>query len=198
MIWGGSRAIPACSAHQVYHQSHDNLGTVSHQPLPRAQGHSIEVQPVIASYLGEYCRGTLWVWDVFRRDLLKLCKSIIVYSDTAYRSPTSSGSSSLHSQLGLLTLGCRRKMFMLCLVFKYSKKQINLDEHRPDMVLRRRHKVKMKLAFSNKGRVLKSPYYLAVHLWNQLEVDVQTSICKKDFRQKLYFIDFNNLSICLV
>ena len=104
----------------------------------------------------------------------------------------------LHSQLGLLTLGCRRKMFMLCLVFKYSKKQINLDEHRPDMVLRGRHKVKMKLAFSNKGRVLKSPYYLAVHLWNQLEVDVQMSICKKDFRQKLYFIDFNNLSICLV
>ena len=65
------------------------------------------------------------------------------------------------------------------------------------MVLRGRHKVKMKLAFSNKGRVLKSPYYLAVHLWNQLEVDVQTSICKKDFRQKLYFIDFNNLSIIM-
>ena len=79
----------------------------------------------------------------------------------------------LHSQLGLLTMGCRRKMFMLCLVFKYSKKQINLDEHRPDMVLCGRHKVKIKLAFSNKGRVLKSPYYLAVHLWNQLEVDVQ-------------------------
>ena len=65
---------------------------------------------------------------------------------------------------------------MLCLVFKYSKKLINLVEHRPDMVLRGRHKVKMKLAFSNKRRVLKSPYYLAVNLWDQLEIDVQTSI----------------------
>ena len=58
----------------------------------------------------------------------------------------------------------------------------------------------MKLAFSNKGRVVKSPYYLEVHLWNQLETDVHTGtcICKKDFRQKLYFIDLNNLSIYLV
>ena len=56
---------------------------------------------------------------------------------------------------------------------------------------------KMKLAFSNKGRVLNGPYYLAVHLWKQLETYVQTSIYKKDFRQKLYFMDFNNLSICL-
>ena len=86
---------------------------------------------------------------------------------------------------------------MLCLVFKYSMKLINIDEHRPDMVLRGQHKIEMKLAFSNKGRVLKGFYYLAVHLWKQLETYVQPSIYKKDFRQKWYFMDFNNLSICL-
>ena len=99
--------------------------------------------------------------------------------------------------VGSLGYIIRRKMFMLCLVFKYSKEQIHLMSINL-MVLCGRHKVKMKLAFSNKGRVLRSPYYLIVHLWNQLEADVQTSICKKDFRQKLYFMDFNNLSICLV
>ena len=36
--------------------------------------------------------------------------------------------------------------------------------HRPDLVLRDRHKVKIKLPYSNKDRVLKSPYYLSVNL----------------------------------
>ena len=55
----------------------------------------------------------------------------------------------------------------------------------------------MKLAIINKERVLKSPYYLAVHLRNQLETDVNRGICKKEFRQKLYFMDLNDLSIIL-
>ena len=49
---GGSRAFPACSAHQVYSQSPDTLGPVSHLPLPRAQGHSAQVLPLITYYFG--------------------------------------------------------------------------------------------------------------------------------------------------
>ena len=64
------------------------------------------------------------------------------------------------------------------------------------MVLRGRPNVKMKLAFSNKGwGALRSPYYLAVHSWNQLETDVQISLCKKDFRQKLNYMGVNKLLI---
>ena len=37
-------------------------------------------------------------------------------------------------------------------MFKYSKKIEHLDLYRPDMVLRGRHKVKMKLLYSNKGK----------------------------------------------
>ena len=44
------------------------------------------------------------------------------------------------------------------------------------MVLRGRHRVKMKFGFSNNGRVLKSPFYLAVHLWNQSVTDLQTRL----------------------
>ena len=50
-----------------------------------------------------------------------------------------------------------------------------LDCDRPDIMLRGRDKVKMKLAYSNKERVLKSRYYLAVNLWNQLDETVQLS-----------------------
>ena len=33
--------------------------------------------------------------------------------------------------------------------------------------------MKMKSQYSNKGKVLRSPYYLLVNLWNQLDVKLQ-------------------------
>ena len=55
-----------------------------------------------------------------------------------------------------------------------SKKIEHLDLYRPDKVLRGRHEVKMKLQYFNEGKVLRSPYYLMVNLWNQLDVKLQT------------------------
>ena len=49
---GGSRAIPACSSHQVYYQSTDSVGPVCDHLLPIAQGHSAVVLPLITSYFG--------------------------------------------------------------------------------------------------------------------------------------------------
>ena len=60
----------------------------------------------------------------------------------------------LHEQSGLQMLDMRRKIFMLCFMFKYSKKIEHLDLYRPDMVSRGRNKVKMKLQYSNKGKYL--------------------------------------------
>ena len=49
------------------------------------------------------------------------------------------------------------------------------------IVVRTRPKVKLKLEFSKKQRLLNSPYYLIVELWNQMGVDVQ-------MERKLYMI----------
>ena len=86
----------------------------------------------------------------------------------------------LHTELGLSLLKDRQQMSILKLVFKYSKKEENVEMYRPDMVLQGRHKVKMKILYTNKDRVIKSPYYLVVNLWNQLERDIQTIINKVD------------------
>ena len=51
----------------------------------------------------------------------------------------------------------------------------------------------MKLAYSNKERVLKSPYYLAVNLWNQLDETVQLSHDKEEFKKKLKGLDMDGL-----
>ena len=65
---GGSRAIPGCSAHQVYYQSPDGVGPVCDKLLTRAQGHSALELPLITSsfgHLGAVVHGaptTEWFW----------------------------------------------------------------------------------------------------------------------------------------
>ena len=49
---GGNRAIPDCSAHQVYYQSPDSVGPVCDHLLTRTQGHSAQELPVITSFFG--------------------------------------------------------------------------------------------------------------------------------------------------
>ena len=77
----------------------------------------------------------------------------------------------------------RRKRFMLNFVFKYSNDIQNVYITRPAMEFRGRHKVKMKLPHSLKERVLRSPYYLAVDVWNQPNENVQ--------KLKLKLMDLN-------
>ena len=101
----------------------------------------------------------------------------------------------LHNELGLMLLRNRRKVNMLKLVFKYSKSIENVETRRPDVVLRDRHKVKMKLPYSNKDRVLKSPYYISVNLWNQLDSDVQNIVSKGEFKKRIRALDLDELKI---
>ena len=95
----------------------------------------------------------------------------------------------LHKEMEMLCM--RRKRFMLNFVFKYSKDIQNVNITKPAMELRKRHKVKMKLLHSLKERVLRSPYYLAVDVWNQLDENVQKTDCVWKYKKQLKSMDFN-------
>ena len=73
---------------------------------------------------------------------------------------------------------------MLKMMFKLSKEDNNIERYRPEMLLRTGPKVKMKIAFTNKERVLRSSFYLCYKLWDKLESDVQMA---KDV------VEFNNM-----
>ena len=63
----------------------------------------------------------------------------------------------MHSDLNLKWLDYRRKLFMLKMMYKLSKDERNVDRYRPEMMLRTGPKVKMKIAFTSKERVLRRP-----------------------------------------
>ena len=100
---------------------------------------------------------------------------------------------SLHDKLNLKMLTDRRKMFMLKMIYKQSKDPENVNTYRPETVLRTGPKVKMKLAFIDKDRVYKSPYYLCNQLWNKLDSKIQLSTSLIEFRESLKKIDLSEL-----
>ena len=55
--------------------------------------------------------------------------------------------------------------------------------------------MRMHKPYSNKERVLKSPYYLAVNMWNQLDEEVQKILNRFDFKKRLNFVDVDSLKI---
>ena len=87
-----------------------------------------------------------------------------------------------HKELKQKMLGYRRKMFMLKMMYKLSKEEDNIERYRPEMLLRTGPKVKMKVAFTNKERVLRSPYYLCNKLWDKLDSDTQRAKNVEDFK----------------
>ena len=66
--------------------------------------------------------------------------------------------------LNLKMLSDRRKLFMLTLMYKFSKDEENVNRYRPEITLRTGPKEKMKLAVTDKERVLRSPYYMCNRL----------------------------------
>ena len=99
----------------------------------------------------------------------------------------------LHKELHLKLLGERRKMFMLSLMYKLSKEEDNVERYRPEMLLRTGPKVKMKIAFTNKERVLRSPYYVCNRLWDKLDSDIQASKTVVDFKNNLKKINLKEM-----
>ena len=99
----------------------------------------------------------------------------------------------LHKQLRLKILSERRKMFMVMIMYKLSLDTENVNTHRPEMLLRTDPKVKMKVPFTSKERVLCSPYYKCNRLWNKLDSTVQLSKSMFEFKSNLKKLDLGDL-----
>ena len=80
-------------------------------------------------------------------------------------------------------------------MYKLSRIQENINNVKPERSrqLRTGPKVKMKVAFTDKERVLRSPYYKCNRLWEKLESDTQRSIDIFEFKAKLRKIDMEEL-----
>ena len=99
----------------------------------------------------------------------------------------------LHNKLHLDLLCNRRKMFMLKMMYKLSCDVENVNMYRPDITLRTGPKVKMKIDFTDKQRVYKSPYYLCNQLWEKIGVSVQLSRDIYEFKRNLKTVDLSVL-----
>ena len=91
----------------------------------------------------------------------------------------------MHSDLNLKWLDYRRTLFMSKMMYKLSKDECNVDRYRPEMLLHTGRKVKMKIAFTSKEKVLRSPFYLCNALWDKLESKVQLAKNVVDFKNML-------------
>ena len=82
---------------------------------------------------------------------------------------------------------------MLKLLFKLSQDMQNVNRYRPERVLRTAPKVKMKIAFTDKERVMRSPYYVCNQLWDKLDVITQSSKNMYEFSNRLRAMDLSAL-----
>ena len=99
----------------------------------------------------------------------------------------------LHGKLNLEMLNVRRKRFMLKLMYKLSRDDGNVDRYRPERVLRTAPKVKMKVEFTDRERVLRSPFYVCNRLWDKLDSETQLSANITAFTYMLHKIDLSEL-----
>ena len=99
----------------------------------------------------------------------------------------------LHVKYRLKKLWDRRKMFMLKMIYKLSMKEEHFNTYRPEVVLRTAPKVKMKVDFTDKDRVRRSPYYRCNILWDNLNSKMQRSINMFEFAKGLYCLDLSEL-----
>ena len=91
----------------------------------------------------------------------------------------------IHRQLHLKSLCDRRKLFMWMLMYKLSRDESNVNMYRPKMLLRTGPKPKMKVPFTDKERVRRSPYYVCRRLWDTLDSSVQLSKSMLEFKNSV-------------
>ena len=65
--------------------------------------------------------------------------------------------------------------------------------YRPEIVLRTAPKVKMKVDFTDKERVRRSPYYICNEMRDKLDSCIQTSSTILKFSKKLLHVNFTGL-----
>ena len=70
-------------------------------------------------------------------------------------------------------------------MYRMSKIDSYLDKDRPEVALRSRNKIKFRTPVTKLTKVMKSPYYRGVSLWDMLNEDVQKATTKVRFKQLL-------------
>ena len=80
-------------------------------------------------------------------------------------------------------------------MFKYSQCDEYVNRDRPKIEMRNTPKVKMKLKFTKKERVLKSPYYICNKLWDQLDYNVQRLNTFEEFALAVKRLDLAKLKL---
>ena len=78
-------------------------------------------------------------------------------------------------------------------MYKLSREMENVNTYRPEVMLRTGPKVKMKIAFTDKDRVSRSPYYLCDNLWNKLDSNVQRAKNIYEFNDYLKKVDLTEI-----
>ena len=82
---------------------------------------------------------------------------------------------------------------MLKPTFKFSQEDENVNRCRLERVLRTAPKVKMKIDFTDKEKVRRSPYYVCNKLWDKLDSTTQSAMKLCDFTNKIKSINMSDL-----
>ena len=82
-------------------------------------------------------------------------------------------------------LRTRRRKHHLALMYRLSKIDSYLDLTRPEIDLRSRNKIKFSTAKTKLTKVMKSPYYRGVSLWDMLPEEVQRATTKVRFKRSI-------------
>ena len=83
---------------------------------------------------------------------------------------------------GYIQLEKRSELHICSIMFRLSKRGENIDNYKPNIRLRNRNKIKFKVSFTSLTKVLKSPFYRGVKMWDRLNED--THICTKYLSMK--------------
>ena len=91
----------------------------------------------------------------------------------------------LYHRYNLESLETRRKRHLLKIMFIESKSETNIDVYHPQMVLRSTLNVKMKHKFTRLTKVLRSPHYRGLELWDQLPAEIQNIDNRMTFKERI-------------
>ena len=79
----------------------------------------------------------------------------------------------------------RRKEHHSMIMYRLSGKGQYIDRYRPPIRLRSRKKVKFKTYKRNLSKIVKSPFYRGIKLWDMIPIKIQLSVTKVKFKREI-------------
>ena len=83
----------------------------------------------------------------------------------------------------IIPLSERRRKHHLSLMYRISTVESYIDVFRPGSNLRSRNKIRFAVPATRLTKVIKSPFYRGVSLWDRLSIEVQRATTKVRFKQ---------------